>query len=111
MFPCNFLSYLRFTYSESNKDNQLVFVHTIRPMLNTVRMHPLLVTHSRDLERTPTRWKRLELHDVLVESSRYSLISQESTKEENEPPELEARAGFIVGGEPPGKEPPIYPHR
>ena len=47
MYPCNFLSYLRQHYAENNKDNQLVFVHTIRPMLNTVRMHPLLVTHSR----------------------------------------------------------------
>jgi hypothetical protein len=89
MFPCNFLSYLRSKYSENNKDNQLVFVHTIRPMLNTVRMHPLLVTHSRDQEKTPTRWKTLELHDVIVESSRYSLISQESTKEDQEPPILE----------------------
>ena len=45
-------------------------------------MHPLLVTHSRDLEKTSNRWKKMEFHDVLVESSRYSLISQESSKEE-----------------------------
>jgi tuberous sclerosis protein 1 len=41
-------------------------------MLNTVRMHPLLVTHSRDQEKTSTRWRKMELHDVIVESSRYS---------------------------------------
>ncbi|XP_059093327.1 hamartin-like isoform X1 [Tigriopus californicus] len=82
MFPCNFLSYLRSQYSETHKDHQLVFNHTIRPMLHTVRMHPLLVTHSRDQEKNSARWKKLELHDVLVESSRYSLISQESTKED-----------------------------
>lgn len=85
MFPCNFLCYLRSQYSDSNKDNQAVFVHTIRPMLNTVRMHPMLVTQSRDYEKTSARWKRMELHDIIVESSRYSLVAQESAKEDEEP--------------------------
>ena len=47
-----------------------MFSHTIRPMLTTVRMHPLLVTHSRDMEKAAARWKKMELHDVIVESSR-----------------------------------------
>ena len=99
MYPCNFLSYLRQQYAESNKDNQLVFVHTIRPMLNTVRMHPLLVTHSRELEKTPARWRKLELHDVLVESSRYALITQESTREDVEPPVLDVGGGGALHAE------------
>lgn len=49
-----------------------MFAHTIRPMLSTVRMHPLLVTHSRDQEKTVARWKRMELHDVVAESSRFA---------------------------------------
>ena len=42
MFPCNFLSYLRIHYSEQQKENNAVFTHTIKPMLNTVKMHPML---------------------------------------------------------------------
>ena len=83
MFPCNFLSYLRQQFSNDvSKESQAVFSQTIRPMLSTVRMHPLLVTHSREHEKTSTRWKRMEVHDVIVESSRYSLLSQECTREE-----------------------------
>ena len=99
MFPCNFLFYLRAHYQESNKDAQLVFVHTIRPMLNTVKMHPLLVTHGRDLERAASRWRGLEQHDVVVEASRYSILSQESAKEEHDPPVLE---GVPMQEPPPG---------
>ena len=73
MFPCNFLSYLRLHYSEQHKDNHAVFTHTIKPMLNTVKMHPMLVTQTRDNEKLASRWKRMELHDIIVESSRYSL--------------------------------------
>ena len=78
----NILSVTNLTSNLIHPFGQLVFIHTIRPILNTVRMHPLLVTHSRDLEKTSNRWKKMEFHDVLVESSRYSLISQESSKEE-----------------------------
>ncbi len=66
-------------------------------MLATVRMHPLLVTHSRDQEKAaarydefkllhtllfplktypPSRFKRMEVHDIVAESSRYSLMAQ-----------------------------------
>ena len=51
-------------------------------MLHSVRMHPLLVTHSRDQEKNSARWKKLEVHEVLVEASRYSLIAQEGTRED-----------------------------
>ena len=73
MFPCNFLSYLRVHYSENNRENHAVFIHTIKPMLNHVKMHPSLVTQTKDYEKNASRWKRMELHDIIVESSRYSL--------------------------------------
>ena len=47
MFPCNFLSYLRVHYSEQHRENYAVFTHTIKPMLNTVKMHPMLVTQTK----------------------------------------------------------------
>ena len=58
---------------------QAVFVHTIRPMLTSVTMHPLLVTHSRDLEKGEARWKKMELHDVIVESSRFESLENSLT--------------------------------
>lgn len=48
MYPCNFLSYLRQHYSL--RDNLPIFSHTVKPMVETVRMHPLLVTASKDIE-------------------------------------------------------------
>ena len=86
MFPCNFLSYLRVHYSENNRENHAVFIHTIKPMLNHVKMHPSLVTQTRDYEKTAGRWKRMELHDIIVESSRYSLDPIVSSKEEDVQP-------------------------
>ena len=83
MFPCNFLSYLRTHFSkECTKESKDVYLHVIRPIMSTVKMHPLLVTHTRDHEKSTDRWKRMEVHDIIVDSSRISLLSQESSKEE-----------------------------
>jgi len=83
MFPCNFLSWLRQHYSNSGKD-QGVFADVIAPLLSTVRMHPLLVTHSKEHEKSAARWKGLgEVHDVLAECSRYSLDIQEAGSRED----------------------------
>ena len=52
-------------------------------MLSTVRLHPLLVTHTREYEKTNARWKGLaEVHDVLAECSRYSLDEYEAGSRE-----------------------------
>lgn len=78
------------------------FTHTIRPMLDSVRMHPLLVTASKDAEISATRyirllhmrnnisygtqcvctlvfffffnrWKKMEHHDIVIECGRFTL--------------------------------------
>ena len=56
----------------------------LSPLLSTVRLHPLLVTHNRDYEKCGARWKGLaEVHDVVAECSRYSLdIYDSSSREE-----------------------------
>ncbi|XP_075228595.1 tuberous sclerosis 1 protein hamartin isoform X2 [Lycorma delicatula] len=72
MFPCNFLAYLRHEYSIRG-DNLTVFSHTIKPMLETVKMHPLLVTASKDAETAPVRWKKMEPHDVIVECAKFTV--------------------------------------
>ena len=54
MYPCNFLSYLRQHYSV--RENLAIFSHTVKPMVETVRMHPLLVTASKDIEIGTARY-------------------------------------------------------
>ncbi|XP_026666826.1 hamartin isoform X2 [Ceratina calcarata] len=71
MYPCNFISYLKQQYVQ--RDQLATFAHTIRPMLDSVRMHPLLVTASKDTEVSAARWKKMEHHDVMAECGRFTL--------------------------------------
>uniref|UniRef100_A0A0A9Z668 Hamartin n=4 Tax=Lygus hesperus TaxID=30085 RepID=A0A0A9Z668_LYGHE len=81
MYPCNFLNYLRSQYSI--KENHLVFAHTIKPMLDTVRIHPFLVTASKESEVSPARWKKMEANDVIMECAKFSVdTSPERSKDE-----------------------------
>uniref|UniRef100_A0AAU7B972 Tuberous sclerosis protein product-1 n=1 Tax=Pyrrhocoris apterus TaxID=37000 RepID=A0AAU7B972_PYRAP len=73
MFPCNFLSYLRNHFS--SKESLPVFSRTIKPMLDTVRMHPLLVTASKEAETSAHRWKKMESNDVIIECAKFSIES------------------------------------
>ena len=72
MYPCNFLSYLRQHYSA--RENLPIFSHTVKPMVETVRMHPLLVTASKDIEIGTARWKQMSVHDIVTECAKYSLL-------------------------------------
>nr|XP_061836019.1 hamartin-like [Nerophis lumbriciformis] len=77
MFPCNFISYLRLHYSM--KENLDTFHQVVKPMLEQVRVHPELVSGTQDLELEPSRWRRYEVHDILMECSRVSLDPLESS--------------------------------
>ncbi|XP_057651487.1 hamartin isoform X1 [Diorhabda carinulata] len=70
MFPCSFLIYLKYQYKDKNTP---VFVHTIKPMLNTVKMHPSLVTSTEDTEVTTERWRSKGVHEIIVECEHFSL--------------------------------------
>lgn len=83
MYPCNFLAYLRSHYG--NRENLQVFAESIRPMLEHVRMHPLLVTASKEAEVTTCRWRSMETHDVVMECAKVSLDMLEGTREETVP--------------------------
>ncbi|CAG0884668.1 unnamed protein product [Darwinula stevensoni] len=76
MYPCNFLSYLRQHYS--HRQSLVVFTHIVKPMLDRVRLHPLLVTASKEAEAGLTRWKHMETHDIVVECARISLDAGEA---------------------------------
>ncbi|ELU12842.1 hypothetical protein CAPTEDRAFT_219242 [Capitella teleta] len=62
------------------------------PMLNTVRMHPLLVTASREKEVSTERWRSLEVHDIMIECSKLSLDPIESSSEGYSCPISDAKA-------------------
>lgn len=73
MYPCNFIGYLKTKYKEKNEpvfdhtikvkfwvnnkiDNKILLCYLFQPMLDTVRMHPYLVTASKETETTTERY-------------------------------------------------------
>lgn len=82
MYPCNFISYLR---DQVITEHSIVFTHTIRPLLETVKMHPMLLTSNRELEKHNTRWKEMEPHDVVVECSKFSLDYHNNSSTSSDP--------------------------
>uniref|UniRef100_A0A8B9F4T3 TSC complex subunit 1 n=1 Tax=Amazona collaria TaxID=241587 RepID=A0A8B9F4T3_9PSIT len=64
-------------------DNTFFFLLLlIQPMMEHVRIHPELVTGSKDHELDPRRWKRLETHDVVIECAKISLDPAEASYED-----------------------------
>ncbi|XP_078282633.1 hamartin-like isoform X2 [Rhinoraja longicauda] len=80
MYPCNFVSYLRSHYSM--KENVEIFEEVVKPMLEHVRIHPELVTGTKDNELDPVKWKRFETHDIVIECAKVSLDPKEASCEE-----------------------------
>uniref|UniRef100_A0A9L0S6A5 TSC complex subunit 1 n=1 Tax=Equus caballus TaxID=9796 RepID=A0A9L0S6A5_HORSE len=80
MYPCNFVSFLRSHYSM--KENLETFEEVVKPMMEHVRIHPELVTGSKDHELDPRRWRRLETHDVVIECAKISLDPTEASYED-----------------------------
>ncbi|XP_044000128.1 TSC complex subunit 1b [Gambusia affinis] len=80
MYPCNFVSYLRSHYSM--KENMETFEEVVKPMLEHVRIHPELVTGTKDHELDPTRWKKYEIHDIVIECAKVSIDPKEASYEE-----------------------------
>ncbi|XP_067826068.1 TSC complex subunit 1b isoform X2 [Heptranchias perlo] len=80
MYPCNFVSYLRSHYSL--KENVETFEEVVKPMLEHVRIHPELVTGTKDHELDPIKWRRFETHDIVIECAKISLDPKEASCEE-----------------------------
>ncbi|XP_005882180.1 PREDICTED: hamartin isoform X1 [Myotis brandtii] len=80
MYPCNFVSFLRSHYTM--KENLETFEEVVKPMMEHVRIHPELVTGSKDHELDPRRWKKLETHDVVIECAKISLDPTEASYED-----------------------------
>jgi tuberous sclerosis 1 len=72
MYPCNFVDFLRNEYVNKSEKNP-IFNHTIRPFLETVRIHPNLIMSSKTSETNISRFKKMEPHDVIADCARYSI--------------------------------------
>lgn len=69
MYPCNFIAFL----TKLQIDRQRIYGHTVKPLLDTVKIHPLLLTHTAQTEKSQLRWKEMEPHDIVVECSKLCL--------------------------------------
>lgn len=86
MYPCNFLAYLRGYYGsqDNSRERLAVYTMTIQPLLQRTRVHPLLVTASKDAELSSTRWKEMQPYDIMVECGQHTLDPKEHICDNNE---------------------------
>ncbi|XP_053682684.1 hamartin [Sabethes cyaneus] len=96
MYPCNFVTFLKREY---RGEKQAIFQHTIKPLLDTVKIHPRLVSSDQDSEISQVRWKNMEPHDVVNECARMSLDYLDKPQESQQ----------IAGNECPCYSTPIKP--
>ncbi|XP_064616348.1 hamartin-like [Liolophura sinensis] len=80
MFPCNFLAYLRHHFIK--REHHDVYQEVFKPMIERVRLHPLLIIGSKEYESTPQRWRKMEIQDIVVDCAKMSLDVIEGTWEE-----------------------------
>ncbi|OWR51312.1 hamartin like protein [Danaus plexippus plexippus] len=69
--PCTLIETLRAECTSVSARN--IWEKGLAPLLRSVRLHPALVTGSRQREADAARWAPLEIHDVLAESRRLSV--------------------------------------
>jgi tuberous sclerosis protein 1 len=75
MYPCNFIDYIRNEFILKT-DKTPIFNHTIRGLLDTVKIHPNLISSTKVTEISASRFKKMEPHDVVVECAKYSIESE-----------------------------------
>lgn len=78
MYPCNFMDFIRNEYAKREKKDP-IYNHTIRNLLDTVKIHPNLITSTKSAELNPHHWKKMEPHDVVVLCAKYSIDSEKSS--------------------------------
>jgi hypothetical protein len=63
-----------------------------QPMLETVKMHPMLVTATKESELSPSRWRNKEYHEIIAECAQVSLdVLESGLAEEINPTPLRPR--------------------
>ncbi|XP_054769936.2 hamartin-like [Lytechinus pictus] len=78
MYPWNFLEFLQSHFANREKE----FEVAVLPMLERVRMHPQLIVGQKAKETDLARWRKMEVHDILMECARVCLDTTESTRDD-----------------------------
>ncbi|XP_065217952.1 hamartin isoform X2 [Planococcus citri] len=96
MFPNNFINFLRKEYMTN--ETYPVFSHTVKPMLDTVRVNHLLITGDENWEKSSERWRNVEPHDIIVGCANLLMNGGNSgSKEFNQRNVYEPKAVFNCG--------------
>ncbi|KAK8761443.1 hypothetical protein V5799_027287 [Amblyomma americanum] len=103
MYPCNFLAFLRGYYGNQDysRESLTVYTKTIRPLLQKTRVHPLLVTASKDAELSSARFVPVSailcplLRDEIsrTESFLHRHLKQQSTWKKMQPYDILMECG------------------
>ncbi|XP_018020686.1 hamartin [Hyalella azteca] len=97
LFPCNVVNFIR--RQTINADNRAFFMSTLKPMVERVRLHPMLFSFTKEQEVDSKLHIWRDQTDVLMQCSRVTLDPEESTCEE--PPVLHdpevCKASFVEG--------------
>ncbi|XP_072945588.1 uncharacterized protein [Epargyreus clarus] len=96
--PCTLLETLRAECAATAARDD--WERAVAPLLSSVRLHPALVTGSRQREADAARWARLELHDVVAESRRLSFQSRERLDDRPPPPAPAVTPAPLAPGSP-----------
>ncbi|XP_071532951.1 uncharacterized protein Tsc1 [Panulirus ornatus] len=80
LYPCHFLNCLRTSFAKPS--SSACFFTTLKPMMEKVRLHPLLITENKESELTRNRWIGLETHHLILECAKLCLDPIEATCEE-----------------------------
>ncbi|ESP04993.1 hypothetical protein LOTGIDRAFT_109459 [Lottia gigantea] len=80
MYPFTFLQYIHHQFNK--KELVPVFEEIVYPMLERVRLHPQLISGSREDETSTSRWKHLETQDIVIECAKLSLDIVEGTRDD-----------------------------
>ena len=80
LYPCHFVSCLQNNFSKPG--SSACFFTTLKPMMESVRLHPILITENKETELVKSRWMHLETHQLIQECSKLCIDPAEATCEE-----------------------------
>ena len=74
MYPCLFLTYMRTKFNQmEDRNHKRLFQRSIKPMLERVRMHPCLITSTKEAEISVAHWRQKEVQDIIYDCEKLSL--------------------------------------
>lgn len=66
MYPWNFVTFLREHVNDKT-------IKVIDPLVKNTRVHPMLLFSSPDVEKSQSRWKEMEPHDIVTECEKLAV--------------------------------------